>query len=191
MKCVRFITKKYKSCLSFNAIFPFKKTWNVWQYIHYKTCNHTNFTRDVWNTLIMKQHKFFFCLMVFNATLNNILAISLPSVLLLEEIGEPGENHWPVASHRHHYYIMLYSLSWSRLELATSVLMGTDCIGSCKSNYHTNTAKTAPEKKTYLIWFHLIYATFSNISAISWWPVLVVEEAGVPGEIHRPWGSNW
>jgi hypothetical protein len=28
-------------------------------------------------------------------------------------------------------------------------------------------------------------ATFSNISAISWRPVLVVEEAGVSGENHR------
>ena len=28
-------------------------------------------------------------------------------------------------------------------------------------------------------------ATFSNISAILWRPVLVVEEAGVPGENHR------
>jgi hypothetical protein len=27
-------------------------------------------------------------------------------------------------------------------------------------------------------------ATFSNISAISWRPVLVVKEAGVPGENH-------
>jgi hypothetical protein len=34
-------------------------------------------------------------------------------------------------------------------------------------------------------------ATFSNISAISSRPVLVVEEAGVPGENHRPWASNW
>jgi len=34
-------------------------------------------------------------------------------------------------------------------------------------------------------------ATFSNISAISWQPVLVVEEAGVPLETHRPWASNW
>jgi hypothetical protein len=34
-------------------------------------------------------------------------------------------------------------------------------------------------------------ATFSNISAISWRPVLVVEEAGVPGENHRPWASNF
>jgi len=33
-------------------------------------------------------------------------------------------------------------------------------------------------------------ATFSNISAISWRPVFVVEEAGVPGENHRPWASN-
>ena len=34
-------------------------------------------------------------------------------------------------------------------------------------------------------------ATFSNISAISWQSVLVVEEAGVSGESHRPWASNW
>jgi hypothetical protein len=34
-------------------------------------------------------------------------------------------------------------------------------------------------------------ANFSNISAISWRPVLVVEEAGVPGENHRPWANNW
>ena len=34
-------------------------------------------------------------------------------------------------------------------------------------------------------------ATFSNISAISWRPVLVVEEVGVPGENHQPWASNW
>ena len=33
-------------------------------------------------------------------------------------------------------------------------------------------------------------ALSNNISAISWQPVLVVEEAGVPGENHRPWASN-
>jgi hypothetical protein len=32
-----------------------------------------------------------------------------------------------------------------------------------------------------LIWFIVFNATFSNISAISWRSVLVVEEAGVPG----------
>jgi len=33
----------------------------------------------------------------------------------------------------------------------------------------------------------VLNVTFSNISAISWRPVLVVEEAGVPGENHLPW----
>jgi hypothetical protein len=40
-------------------------------------------------------------------------------------------------------------------------------------------------------WFLMFNVTFSNISAISWRPVLVVEEARVPGENHRPWASNW
>ena len=39
--------------------------------------------------------------------------------------------------------------------------------------------------------FWCFNATFNNISAISWRPVLVVEEAAVPGENHRPWVSNW
>jgi hypothetical protein len=34
-------------------------------------------------------------------------------------------------------------------------------------------------------------ATFSNISAISWRPGFVVEEAGVSGESHRKLASNW
>ena len=38
--------------------------------------------------------------------------------------------------------------------------------------------------------FWCLNSTFSNISAISWPPVLVVEEAGIPGE-NRPWASNW
>jgi len=29
------------------------------------------------------------------------------------------------------------------------------------------------------------------LSAIFQQPVLVVEEAGVPAENHRPWASNW
>jgi hypothetical protein len=41
------------------------------------------------------------------------------------------------------------------------------------------------------ILFIVFNATFSNILAISWRPVLVVEEAEVTGENHRPWTSNW
>jgi hypothetical protein len=47
---------------------------------------------------------------------------------------------------------------------------------------------------TWILFFVYIWcfnATFSNISAISWRQVLVVEEAGVHGENHQPWASNW
>jgi hypothetical protein len=40
-------------------------------------------------------------------------------------------------------------------------------------------------------YFLVLNATFNNISIISWRPVLLVEEAGVPRENHRPWASNW
>ena len=33
--------------------------------------------------------------------------------------------------------------------------------------------------------------TFNNISVISWWPVLLVKETGVPVEKHRPVASHW
>ena len=43
-----------------------------------------------------------------------------------------------------------------------------------------------------IIFFYFWYLTPpSNITAISWRPVLVVEDAGLPGENHRPWTSNW
>ena len=45
------------------------------------------------------------------------------------------------------YHIMLYTPPWSRFELTTSVVIGTDCMGSCTSNYHTITAMTTPHNK--------------------------------------------
>jgi hypothetical protein len=37
-----------------------------------------------------------------------------------------------------------YILPWVGFELTIFVVIGTDCIGSCKSNYHMITTKTAP-----------------------------------------------
>ena len=42
------------------------------------------------------------------------------------------------------YHIMLYTSPWSRFKVTTSVVIGTACIASCKSNYHAITATTAP-----------------------------------------------
>ena len=42
---------------------------------------------------------------------------------------------------------MLYRvhLTWAIFELTTLVVIGTDCIGSCNSNYHTLTTTTVPD----------------------------------------------
>ena len=39
------------------------------------------------------------------------------------------------------YPIMLYTSPWAEVEHKTSVVIGTDCIASCKSNYHTTAPK--------------------------------------------------
>ena len=85
------------------------------------------------------------CLMVFYATFNNISAISWRSVLLVEETGGPAKKTTDISQVTDKlYHIMLYTSPWSRFELTTSVVIGTDYTGSCKSNCHTITTTAAP-----------------------------------------------
>jgi hypothetical protein len=43
----------------------------------------------------------------------------------------------------------------------------------------------------WLVGFMVLNTTFNNISVIKkWWPVLLVEETGEPGEKHRPVTSH-
>ena len=42
-------------------------------------------------------------------------------------------------------HIIDYTSPWARCEITTLVVIGTDCTGSCKPNYHTTTTTTAPE----------------------------------------------
>jgi len=62
----------------------------------------------------------------------------------VEETGVlgPVASHWQTLSHNNVYRILF---PWAAFELTTFVVMGTDCIESCKSNYHTITT-TAPVK---------------------------------------------
>jgi hypothetical protein len=53
-------------------------------------------------------------LMVFNTTFNNFSVISWWSVLLVEEIGVPGETHRPVASH---WQTLSHNVTFLKFEL--------------------------------------------------------------------------
>ena len=85
-------------------------------------------------------------LIEFNTTFNNISVISWQSVLLVEEtwVHEKKTDLSQVTDTL--YHIMLYwgYLAWAGFKLTTLVVIGTDCIGSCISNYHTTMATTAP-----------------------------------------------
>jgi len=76
--------------------------------------------------------------MLFNATFNNISVILWRSVLLVEETGESGEK--PPTCHKSLTNIITercfhYTSPRAGFELTTLDVIGTDCTGSCKSNY--------------------------------------------------------
>ena len=82
-----------------------------------------------------------------------ISVISWRSVLLAEETGVPRENHRPAASHWQIITLKLYrvDLTWVGFELTTLGVIGTDCIGSYKSNYHTIMTMMAPGEYLLLV----------------------------------------
>jgi len=84
---------------------------------------------------------------VFNATFNNIFQLYRGSQFYWRMEPEYLEktNDLSQVTDKH-YHIMLYwvHLTMSGFELSTLVVLGTDSIGSCKSNYHTIMTTTAP-----------------------------------------------
>ena len=94
---------------------------------------------------------------------------------------------------------MLYISPWSRFELTISVVIGTDCIGSCNSNYHRITT-------TMVLWWRnynlrIIYNTISYlydqikitmqhkfiIDLIICKPVAIFFSGMFPRQDHSPW----
>jgi hypothetical protein len=97
-------------------------------------------------------------IMVLNATFNNSSVISWRSVLLVEETRVPEENHRLAASH---WQSLSHNVvSSTPRHLTTVVMIGTDCTGSCKSNYNTITYSFSKRlsiyKKSYIN-IHFVY----------------------------------
>ena len=55
------------------------------------------------------------------------------------------------------YHIMLYTSPWSRFELTTSVVIGIDCLDSCKSNYHEMLPSHSPRFNAFLHKMHYLW----------------------------------
>ena len=96
--------------------------------------------------------------MVFNATFKNISAISWWSVLLMKETRVPRENIDLLQVTDNLYHLMLYQvhLAMSGFGLTTLVGIGTDCTGTCKSNYHTIIGSYPVHGEVYLIQHYMI-----------------------------------
>jgi hypothetical protein len=109
--------------------------------------------------------------MVFDATFNDISAILWWLVLLVEENWVPGENHKPVASHWQTLCCIEYTSPWTGFELTTllaiAYTIGTDCTGSCKSNYHTITTvpiKVEKVRSSYTLLWKTEWWRFNSVS---------------------------
>jgi hypothetical protein len=64
------------------------------------------------------------------------------------------------------YHIMLYTSPRSRFELTTSVVIGTVCKGSCKSNYHTISAPTVPLGQVRSMYTLLVKTIIKNVETL-------------------------
>jgi hypothetical protein len=130
----------------------------------------------------------------------------LRSILLVEETGVSEKTTDLQEATNKLYRIMLYSSPRAGIEPTTSVVIDTDRIDSCKSNYNTITATTAPNNLLQFEWLIVVlrivinFLTISRTSYISmrwWWsprcinPTLVVRMYSTSSRNCSAWSDIW
>ena len=143
---------------------------------------------------------------VFNATFKNISVISWRSILLVEETGVSEKTTDLQQATSKLYRIMLYSSPWAGIEPTTSVVIDTDRIDSCISNYNTITARTASKNLLQFEWLIVVLRIVINFLPISrtsyismrwWWsprcinPTLVVRMYSTSSRNYSAWSDIW
>jgi len=88
------------------------------------------------------------------------------------------------------HHIMLYTTPWSRFEPTTSVVIGTDCIGSWKFNYHTITATLWVEANLFRLFIFNVcmWCPAPHVSPFgkNVWPVMVINSTDINKTKNHP-----
>ena len=140
------------------------------------------------------------------STIFKLYNVLWQSVLLVEETGVPGENLRPAAKSLTNLSCNVVSSTTrlSGIQTHNFVVIGTDCIGSCKSNCHKITTTMAPYRhsdhvydlKNYLLWPNFSSAIWIKLSLFHelspllleiWW-LLAIRQTK---QLIRPWYFRW
>ena len=124
--------------------------WISWIISNHKIKNSGNICQHIYNVYVsckcMGIHKYIYPQIKYWAT----SMLFNTNCLVVSFIGggkqSAGENHRPAASHWQtlSHNVVSVHLIWAEFELTMLVVICTDCIGSCKFNYHLITITTAP-----------------------------------------------
>ena len=140
-----------------------------------------------WNiTIIDKNTKIIIRIDKYNTSGTWLVLWCLTPLLtiLMEETEVHGENHRFVCRKSLTNFITYCCIEntspWTGFELTTLVVIaiGTDCTGSCKSNYHTIATTTTPvlfvTGKMCLLFLECVYYSL-NVDTIPWMLILFLE----------------